>query len=177
MISIPTFNPLPILETERLRLREWRATDAPDVFFLRSDSDVQKYLGRPPATSIDDALAHIEMIINGTQEGKWVNWIITLKDEDKCLGDIGFWNYHETLPQAEIGYQLHPNHQRKGLMSEAMTRVMEFGLNDMGLKRITAHLHSDNEKSVNLLRRFNFIHDASIVDEKEPFMETWAFEG
>jgi ribosomal-protein-alanine N-acetyltransferase len=175
-MPIPSFDPLPILETERLRLREWRESDAAEVFFLRSDPRIQKYLGRPPAASIDDAIAHIRMIIDGTANGKWVSWIITMKGEDICLGDIGFWNYHETKPQAEIGYQLHPDYQRKGLMSEAMAKVLDFGLNEMGLKLISAHLHRENDRSVNLLQRFMFIHDETIVDEDEPFMETWALK-
>lgn len=173
-LLIPTFDPMPRLETERLILREWRISDVSEVYVLRSDPTVLKYLDRPPAKSLEDALNHINMILDGVTKGQWINWMITLKSEDKCIGDIGFWNYHDTLPQAEIGYQLHPDFHGKGIMSEAMKYIMKFGFKTMGLTKVTAHVHNENKKSSELLKRFNFRHDTTMVDEKEPYMMTWS---
>ncbi len=175
-MKIKTFGEFPELDTERLHLRHVRRSDAQEVFEMRSDERVQKYLGRPIATSIDDAHAHIEKIIRGTGNNEWINWTITLKGNDRAIGNIGFWNYHESKPEAEIGYELHPNFQGKGIMTEAAAAVLEFGKQEMGLETITAWLHGENEKSLNLLRRFHFVHDPSFVDEKEPEMVLWALD-
>ena len=172
-MAIKHIQPFPELETERLYLRLVRLSDVQEVFELRSDARVQEYLGRPPAESIDDAITHIERIINGTRNNEWINWTITLKGNDIAIGNIGFWNYHKKEPYAEIGYELHPDFQGKGIMSEAARCVLDFGIQEMGLKKISAYLHGGNEKSLNLLRKFNFEHDKSVVDEKEPEMQMW----
>ena len=42
------FTPFPVLSTERLQLREITADDANEIFFLRSDKEVLKYLDKEP---------------------------------------------------------------------------------------------------------------------------------
>ena len=59
------FNPFPILTTERLVLRQMSNEDANEVFFLRSDDEMLKYVGRPKAQSIEEILKWIEMVNDG----------------------------------------------------------------------------------------------------------------
>lgn len=58
----PDFSNFPVLQTPRLVLRKLEKDDAPGVFRLRSDAAVMKYIPRPLAVNINDAIIHIEMI-------------------------------------------------------------------------------------------------------------------
>ena len=49
------FKPFPVLKTERLTLRKLASTDDNEIFALRSNENVNKYLDRKPSKSIDDA--------------------------------------------------------------------------------------------------------------------------
>ena len=58
----PDFSNFPVLQTSRVMLRKLEMDDAPEVFKLRSDPTLMKYIPRSLAVNIDDAIDHIEMI-------------------------------------------------------------------------------------------------------------------
>ena len=84
------FNPFPTLTTDRLLLRQLDKTDADEMFFLRSNERVMKYLDRAPAKSVDEAVEFIQMINTAIANNESINWAITLKGEPKIIGDICF---------------------------------------------------------------------------------------
>ncbi len=151
------FSPFPNLTSERLTLRKLRLEDENEVFFLRSDNRVLKFIDIPIAKSLEDARTYIRMINKGIDENEWVLWGITLKEaESKIIGTICLWNISKEKNKGEIGYLLHPDFQRKGYMQEATVKVIDFGFNTMNLDVIDADLHSKNDKSLKLLKRNNF---------------------
>lgn len=75
------------------------------------------------------------------------------------------WHFSEDRKVAEVGYDLHPGYQKKGIMSEALNRVMEFGFNELKLTKIEAFTHKDNESSKRLLTRNNFHLVYNRIDE------------
>jgi len=172
-MSIKKITPFPLLETERLALRVLSPDDASDVFDLRSNEENQAYIDRPLAKNIQEASDHIDMIVDGIHNQKWINWAITIKGVNKVIGLTGFWNYHETKPQVEIGYELHPHYQGKGYMTEATKAILEYGFREMGIRRVQANIHKENAKSIALLKKFGFMHDVSWIDEDEPEMILW----
>lgn len=146
----------PLLTTERLILRSLALEDAPDVLRIRSDDRVNKYLDRPKASSIEDALVFIRKI-QAADEG--IYWAISLKDNNTLIGTACFWNIVIEKKSGEIGYELHPDYQGKGIMQEAITAVIKYGFETAGFNIITALTSPDNEKSVRLLERNNFVRD------------------
>lgn len=171
-MKIKTF-PFPNLETERLILRQINIDDAPEVFAIRSHPINTKYTARESAKTMEDALMHIRKLIHGMENDEWINWTLTLPGIDQAIGFIGFWNYHETLSQVDIGYELHPDYHGKGYMTEAMKVVLAFGLENLGIETINAELHRDNMKSLNLLKRYDFVQDESFHLEDEEDIILW----
>jgi ribosomal-protein-alanine N-acetyltransferase len=149
------FNPFPVLKTERLTLRQLSVNDDKELFALRSDKQVNKYIDRNPSTSIEDARKFIHKIEEVVRQHQGIYWAITLND-DKLVGTICLFNFSNEHDQAEIGYELLPAFQRQGIMQEAASKVILFGLDVMGLKAIEAYTHPENENSSNLLKKFNF---------------------
>lgn len=160
------FTQFPVLTTERLILRQLALKDADDIFFLRSDDTVNKYLLTPRAKSIADAIAFINKINKGIANNDPVYyWAITLKNDHKLIGTICFWNIVQEESKAEIGYVLHPAHQGKGIMQEAVTKVIEYGFDVMNLSFIKAVFHQENNKSRMLLERNAFVHEKNEGNE------------
>ena len=60
--------------------------------------------------------------------------------------------------EAEVGYMLHPDFQGKGIMQEALIKVIDYGFSSMNLNVIVADLHPDNIKSVNVLQKNGFVY-------------------
>lgn len=154
------FDPFPILTTERLLLRNITEEDADQIFFLRSDKDVLQYLDRDPITSIEDALQWIRMIDAGVRSNEYIAWALSLKNKKELVGTISFWNIKKEHYRSEIGYALHPLHQGKGLMQEAMTVVLDYGFKTMNLHSVEANVNPQNVSSINLLERNKFVREA-----------------
>ncbi len=150
------FTPFPVLKTDRLTLRQLASSDDNEIFALRSDSNVNKYLGRKPAKTIDDAKTFIQTIHENIQRNDSIYWAITLTGADKLIGTICLFDFSEDHLKAEIGYELLPDFQGKGIMQEAASIVIDYGIQHIGLHSIEAYTHSENQSSTRLLEKFNF---------------------
>ena len=155
------FKPFPVLKTERLTLRQLASSDDNEVFALRSNENVNKYLDRKPSKSIDDAKTFIQTINKNIQKNDSIYWAITLNDTDKLIGTICLFDFSDDNLKAEIGYELLPEYQGKGIMQEASSKVIDFGIQRIGLNLIQAYTHSGNQSSIRLLEKFNFKKNSS----------------
>jgi [ribosomal protein S5]-alanine N-acetyltransferase len=153
------FSPFPSLITKRLSLRKLSIDDANEIFFLRSDKHINKYLDRPKATSIEDANNFISKINHAIENNESIYWAISFKDDSGLIGSICLWNLNEEENKAEVGYELLPEFQGKGIAQEALLAVINFGFEVMELQTIEAYTHKENIASTKLLEKFNFKRD------------------
>jgi ribosomal-protein-alanine N-acetyltransferase len=151
-----TFTPFPVLKTERLILRQLSIDDDKEIFALRSDEQVNKYLDRQPSDTIEDARNFINKVNKNVRQNESIYWAITLKSNGHLAGTICLFNFSNEHDEAEIGYELLPAFQKQGIMQEAISKVIAFGLQDLGLKAIEAHTHFENKNSLKLLEKYNF---------------------
>jgi len=159
------FTPFPILKTERLILRQACINDCKEVFFLRSNEEVNKYVKRPTPQSITDAQNFIDKINKGIKNGENLYWCISLKVSKQMIGSISLWNFSEDKKTGEIGYDLHPKNQNHGIMSEALNCVINFGFDRLNLNIIEAYTHHSNESSKRLLTKHHFEHIKDRIDK------------
>lgn len=150
------FKLFPVLRTERLILRQLVDSDADEIFALRSNNQVNKYLDRKASNSIDEAKNFIRTIHENIQRNDSIYWAIALNGADRLIGTICLFDFSDDNLKAEIGYELLPDFQRKGIMQEAASKVIEFGTQDIRLKSIVAYTHFENHRSTRLLEKFNF---------------------
>lgn len=151
------FNPFPELKTERLLLRRLGAADATTIQFLRSDPGVNKFVDRPKAESQEEALKFIDKINTGIDANANLYWVITNKeDSKKMLGSISLWNFSEDLMTAEVGYDLHTSSHNKGIMTESLKAVLEYGFKHLNFTTIEAYTHFKNAPSIKLLKKRGF---------------------
>ena len=147
------------LDTQRLRLREPELTDGEQMAAIRSDAEVNKYLERQPCLSIAEAEAFILKIQTGVKNDGWFYWAICLKDENKLVGTICLWNVDKENAQVELGYELLPAFQGKGIMTEALEKIINLAFGALQFERIVANTNRYNSKSVGLLKKFNFVNN------------------
>jgi [ribosomal protein S5]-alanine N-acetyltransferase len=155
------FFPFPVLITENLLLRQLSTDDAPEIFALRSNEQVNRYIDRNKAESLDDALTFIDLINKSIANNESIYWVLQLKNDFKVIGTICLWNLSQEDGKAEIGYELLPAFQGKGLMQEAMSGIIEYGFNVMQLQTIEAWTVMQNQASIRTLQNNGFV-----VDEK-----------
>lgn len=151
--------PFPLLQTERLQLRKLSLDDAEDIFYLRSNDEVNKYLDRQKANEIEEAIAFINKVNIGVANDNWFYWAICFKENPKLIGTICLWNLNEEENKVEIGYELNPEYQGKGIAKEAVEKIIDFGFNTLNVGKIEAYTHKENNSSTKLLERFGFVRD------------------
>lgn len=151
-----TFKPFPILRTERLTLRQPTMNDDKEIFILRSDSEINKYLDRQVSNTIDDARGFINKINENIDKNDSLYWVITLRDKSVLVGTICLFSFSDKDGKCEIGYELLTNFQRQGIMKEAVEKVIDYAFNIIKVQKIEASLHRDNLRSIRLLDKFSF---------------------
>jgi ribosomal-protein-alanine N-acetyltransferase len=161
------FSPFPRLTTERLTLRELTSNDEHEIFTLRSDQQVNKYLGRQIAQTIDDARIFINKVNENIAKNDSLYWAITFKREKVLIGTICLFSFSEIDNTCEIGYELLPNFQRQGIMKEAAESVIDYALSTIKVQKIEAFFHKDNQSSISLLEKLSFM-DSNEPDKTDP---------
>ena len=151
------FSNFPILETNSLLLRNISESDASQILYLRSNDIATKFIERPKMKNLQEAKQFILDRIKDNKNKKTYYWAITQKDKQELIGTICYWNFSENRLTAEIGYDLKPEYFNKGIMSEAIKNVIDFGFSNLKLSSIEAFTQIKNIASINLLEKNLFI--------------------
>ncbi|MDQ2585970.1 GNAT family N-acetyltransferase [Saccharothrix yanglingensis] len=142
------------LVATRLVLRSFSAADAPAFAAYRSDPEVARYQGWDAPFSVAQAEEFVREVSALDPAG--IGWYQYAVDVGGTLvGDVGV-NLHEDHRQAEIGYTVAREHQRRGYAAEAVGRLVEHLFTDRGLHRVTAECDARNDRSARLLTRLGF---------------------
>ena len=160
------FTPFPNLETERLTLKQVTEADADDILELRSNKEVMKYIPRPLLQNKEEALELIEMLNNKIENNIGINWGIRLKNDPKIIGIIGHYRIKPEHYRAEVGYMLLPEYNGKGIISEALKKVVEYGFKEMQLHSIEAILAPENGASEKVLLKNGFVKEAHLIENE-----------
>lgn len=141
------FTNLPILETDRLLLRKLSMRDADDMFEYASHPEVAANVSWDHHRNINDSKNFLKMIIGYYEEGIPSPWGLVYRENQKLIGTIGFHVYSKNNFFAEVGYALSMDYWNKGIMTEALEKVLDFGFSRMDLNRIEATCMLNNQAS------------------------------
>jgi len=168
----------PILETERLILRQLTPHDAEDLFEYFSQDQVMQYYDLETFKTLEDADNIISHFNNEFEKGKGFRWALELKYEKKVIGTCGYHNWHQEHFKAEIGYELNPAFWHQSYMKEAILPILTFGFEAMGLHRVEAFIDPANISSEKLLHSLHFKEEGMMRDyffEKGKFVDAKIF--
>lgn len=170
MINDSFFKTYPKLESERLILRALKVSDAKDIFEIRTNDDVMTYMDSPAHKSILDSEEFIKHGLDTYAKQQGLFWAIIDKSSNQVIGDFSFWRIDHKNHRGEIGYSLKPKFWGKGLMSETMDVLLDFGFNQLNLHSFEANINPKNQASRQLLVKAGFVKEAY-------FKENYFFEG
>ena len=152
-------NGFPVIETERLILRQVTNEDASNLLKYLSNKDVIKHIGLEPFNTIDAALDEISWYQSILEKKTGIRWGITLKDEGEVIGSCGFLNLVSKHYRSEIGIELSKDYWGKGIASEAFEAVIGYGFEQLNLQRIEALIEPLNIPSQRLAERQGFMRE------------------
>lgn len=156
---------MPIIETNRLVLRNIYDLDVFDLYEMRSNPEMWKYTDNAIDKNIDETKNYIKKMNQGVLDNKWFIWVLEEKNSKKVIGTIGIWNFNKELTEAEIGYGVNTKYQKKKFMHEALEAVCKFQFNDLKLKNLVAYTEQHNIPSIKLLEKSGFVKISQIKEE------------
>ncbi|MBB2150362.1 GNAT family N-acetyltransferase [Pedobacter gandavensis] len=156
----------PVLESDRLLLRELTQVDAPALFKLRSNEEVMKYVPRPKPANIEEVHTFINEIHHGFLKGKNLGWAVTIKEgPDVLIGFIGFPHFDFNNFRAEVGYMIAPGFWGKGIAGEALALMHNFGFEKLGLHSVFAVIDPNNVASAKVLLKQGYVKEAYFKED------------
>lgn len=164
MLSL-NFSSFPTLQTERLILREHAIYDAEALFALRTNETVMKYIYRERPKGLFEVKALINTLHKGLENGDNLVWVIALKENpQQMIGSIGYYRTDFANHRAEIGYMLHPDYWRMGIISETLVKTIAFGFYNIKLHSICADVSPENNASTQILLKHGFKKEAYLKE-------------
>ncbi|MCL1677041.1 GNAT family N-acetyltransferase [Elizabethkingia meningoseptica] len=168
----------PVIETERLILRQLTQDDAADMFEYFSKDEVTIYYDLYTFKKIEEAEDLIRQFNNNFENKKGIRWAIQLKEGGKMIGTCGYHNWFPEHFKAEVGYELNPGYWRKHYMQEALEAILPYAFSEMQLHRIDAFTDPANEASEKILLKLDFKEEGLLRDfffEKGRFVDAKIF--
>jgi RimJ/RimL family protein N-acetyltransferase len=151
----------PELQTERLLLRRWRASDREPYAALNADPEVMRHF--PATLSRAEADEMIDRFEEEFQERGFGLWAVEVVGGAPLIGFVGLHEVNFEAPFApatEIGWRLAKEHWGRGYATEAASRVLRFALDDLGLDPIVSFTTPANLPSQAVMRRIGLVHDS-----------------
>lgn len=151
------------LQTARLRLRSFEENDLVNVFKGLSHPDVIRYYGVSYST-LEETKAQLEFFreIELNQTGKW--WAICDLADHTFYGGCGLNNLNVQHRKAEIGYWLLPDCWGKGIITEALPLIIQYGFEEFSLHRIEAIVETENVHSKKIMQKTGFEYEGTMKE-------------
>jgi len=141
-------------KTERLIIRNMSKKDIDFIFQHFSQDDTNRYSSDDNLHTIEEAIEFYEKFIAPKPTRFRVG--IVLKATNKLIGTIGYHHWSKKDFRAEIAFDLSKTYWGKGIMTEALQPLIQFGFNDMKLNRIETTAFSKNKRSIKTIERNGF---------------------
>ena len=145
-----------VIDTGRLLLRRFTLDDLQAFYQLCSRPEIIRYAQSTPLASLEEARAmmHAAPFHDYATYG-YGRFACVLKDSGAVIGFSGV-KYVTEIGDTELGYRFLPEFWGMGLATEAGRASIEFARSDLGLRRLVAMVHPDNEASARVLAKLGF---------------------
>lgn len=144
------------LTTERLLLRKISPETFEYVYANYSNEELSEFLGLENEGQLVVEKNKFEKGLS-TFNKSFLYFQLLDKSNQKIIGWCGYHTWYLDHFRAEIGYGLFDeSHKNKGIMTEAIKAILEYGFHQMKLNRVEAFIGSYNTPSLKLVTKFGF---------------------
>jgi RimJ/RimL family protein N-acetyltransferase len=156
------------IETDRLTLRPFTASDFEAVYGMRSDAEVARYLYEEPL-SPEAARGVLTRRIAKTsweREGDWLTVAVVERASGVTVGDVALGWLSERDRTAEIGFIFDPRRQGKGFATEAARALVDWAFTVAGIHRVIGRTEARNAASARVLEKLGMRREAHLVENE-----------
>ena len=151
-----------VLETERLRLREFERSDIDDVQEMLAD-DAARRIFAHVAKHPDYAERWVERNLKRYQDDGHGLWVLETKEEGAFVGDCGI-TYQQIGDSRllEVGYHLTLAGRGRGYATEAAAACLRYAFDQLGASRVVSIVAVENPASGKVAERIHARREESL---------------
>lgn len=143
------------LESDRVLLREWLASDLDPWISLNLDPENLRYF--PRVYTVEESRSSFERSRDRLNENSFGFWAAEEKSSGDFMGFVGI-AYQDIpgvafMPCHEIGWRLDKKYWGNGYATEAARVVLGYGMHEIGLAEIFSFTAKFNAPSINVMRK------------------------
>lgn len=156
----------PNFQTDRLRLRKLTANDLAtlkEIWSFKEVAEWSKSIPHPLPTDFSER--YLTKKLNAGEKGDFVSFILEDKETNRSIGYADFI-FEESEETPEISFFMHPDHQGRGLMSEAVSNLLALAFDHFGFHEICAYARVENLASQKLMSKHGFICEREFLDNE-----------
>jgi RimJ/RimL family protein N-acetyltransferase len=165
------------IETERLRLRPFAASDLDALHAILSDEGVVRYLyeGVRTRDEVRELLERKQGNVGVARDGDGLSVAVELRETGELVGDLSLSCVSTEHRQAELGFIVHPAHHGRGYATEGARPLLDLAFGRFGFHRVIGRLEARNVGSARVLEKLGLRREAHLV-ENEWVKEEWQSE-
>ncbi|WP_440112394.1 GNAT family N-acetyltransferase [Paenibacillus sp. QZ-Y1] len=154
---------LPVLWTERFVLRSLRQSDYSTLSEFFSDPEVIRYVNRGRQPTPIRARRLLNQIRSSSAKLDSLHYGICWKGSEEIIGITSFQHWNDQNGTAQIGYILNRSSWGKGVATEAVQRLLQFGFDELNLRKVEARCYEANVSSERVLCKIGMFYERTLA--------------
>ncbi len=153
----------PFIRTSRLLLRQFVDSDLENVFQGLSHPDVIRYYGVSYST-LEATKAQMEFFTDLEKNETGIWWAICSLDNQTFYGAAGLNGLSKEHKKAEIGFWLLPEFWGRGIITEVIPVICDYGFDKLKLHRIESLVETENKNCKSVMSKLAFQYEGTMKD-------------
>ena len=154
------------IETDRLILRRFDKKDLEQIYYnCWCEFDVWKWTNYPKMTCIADAITNAGLFttnwLNAYENLDRYSWAIQLKSTGEVIGRLFGMHPDDRIRQVELAYELGSKWWNQGIMTEAVSAIISFFIEEVGLNRVFAYHADKNPASGEVMKKCGMVYEGT----------------
>ncbi|WP_052675727.1 GNAT family N-acetyltransferase [Paenibacillus sp. IHBB 10380] len=140
-----------VLVGKQVQLRPLRIHDEADVWSLLSDPQIRCSMTRSTGSSYHSSKQVLAQLLSRNQRDSLHFAICLCNEGEKFIGIVSFQRWNSSKGKAMLGYMLDSSYWHRGLTTEAVGLLLQFAINNLGLRRIEGRCRKTNKASAKVM--------------------------
>jgi RimJ/RimL family protein N-acetyltransferase len=152
---------VPVLDTERLRLRGLVERDLAALAAINADAETMRYLGTGEVLDEYGTWRQLAMMVGHWALKGYGFFAVEERRTGAFVGRVGFL-HPATWPELELAWTIARPHWGQGYASEAAEAARDWGFATLGLKRVASFIHKGNARSIRVAEKLGAKPDGTV---------------
>ncbi|UCG62199.1 MAG: GNAT family N-acetyltransferase [Candidatus Zixiibacteriota bacterium] len=150
------------IEGDKINLRFITKGDALSIYQYAADEAISRYTHIPHPYNLDDAYDFVKLTQSDRKRKAAYHYGLENRETGQIIGMIGLIALFPMHRKAELGYWLAKPFWGRGIITEAIEKIVEFAFVTLKLHRVYAHVFPDNKASIRVLEKCGFTREGLI---------------